>query len=389
MIEIVRKNHALKILSEYNFQQPFFIYLKSYFAANRQMGSKDRKFLRNLTFNYFRIGNGIHIFPPEKALLIGNFLAEEKINSFLSYWLPLELEINPESVELPLPEKLAIIDQKFQGRVKEFFPLLEELSDHLDKEKYFLSLFNQPPVYLRLRRGKAKQVIKDLEDNGISYELLGNFTVKGEREKNYQGLSTYSKGYFEIQDINSSGILEKIPFGKGETWWDCCAGSGGKCLAAMDSHAGLKFLVSDKRTSILRNLEKRFKRNSLKAESIFQLDLTQPITRKLPAFDGVILDAPCSGSGTWARTPENIGAFKKEKLQEFTTLQENIILNLAPQLKKEQLLVYITCSVFKAENEMMISSLKVANQFETIKLEYLKGYEMEGETLFIALLKKK
>src|SRR5690606_27157702 len=111
--------------------------------------------------------------------------------------------------------------------------------------------------------------------------------------------------------------------------WDCCAASGGKSILAKDILKNIQLTVSDIRKSILINLEKRFASAGIKAYTAKVADLTDPSFSHSPlapserfsragthhsAFDLIICDAPCSGSGTWARTPEQLYNWTEARL---------------------------------------------------------------------------
>ena len=107
------------------------------------------------------------------------------------------------------------------------------------------------------------------------------------------------------------------------------------------------------------------------------------------SMDLIIADVPCSGSGTWARTPEQLHFFSKKKIEEYSTLQQKIVSNASEWLKENGYLLYITCSVFKKENEENVVFFQKNLNLQFIKSEYLKGYKMQADTLFAALFKKK
>lgn len=120
------------------------------------------------------------------------------------------------------------------------------------------------------------------------------------------------------------------------------------------------------------------------------LDLTQNPDSVLHdyAFDGIILDAPCSGSGTWGRTPEMINQFDVSKIAFFQRLQKTIALNVIKYLKAGKPLIYITCSAFKEENEYVVNYLVKEAGLELESSELLKGYERKSDTMFVARLIK-
>ena len=149
--------------------------------------------------------------------------------------------------------------------------------------------------------------------------------------------------------------------------------------------------MSDVRESVLSNLEERFAANQIRNYQKKVLDLTQnpdPILHHYE-FDGIILDAPCTGSGTWGRTPEMISQFSEGRIAGFQQLQQNIARNVVKYLKPGKPLIYITCSVFKEENEEMVRFLQEELKLELEQLEVLKGFIRKADSIFIARLIKK
>src|SRR5690606_18686695 len=119
-------------------------------------------------------------------------------------------------------------------------------------------------------------------------------------------------------------------------------------------------LVSDTRRSILRNLDERFDAAGIKSYRQKIMDLTHDATAVLgdERFDGIILDAPCSGSGTWGRTPEMLSAFDSRSIGHFAALQRQLAAQVIKHLKPGKPLIYITCSVFAEENEGVVRHLQ-------------------------------
>ena len=200
-----------------------------------------------------------------------------------------------------------------------------------------------------------------------------------------------------VQDYSSQQVAAFLKPLQGDqqlSVWDCCAASGGKSILAKDTLKDIQLTVSDIRKSILINLEKRFAAAGIKAYTAKVADLTSPsltshlspLTSHPPLFDLIICDAPCSGSGTWARTPEQLYYWKEESLDYYTTLQRKILSNVIPSVKPGGHLLYITCSVFKRENEAMVDEIKKRFNLKLLKMEVLKGYDKKADTLFAALL---
>lgn len=102
----------------------------------------------------------------------------------------------------------------------------------------------------------------------------------------------------------------------------------------------------------------------------------------------IIADVPCSGSGTWARTPEQLTYFSEKRIAKYASLQKKIVKNAIVKLKAGGYFLYITCSVFKMENEENVDFIHEQLHLKLVESRYLKGYEIQADTLFAALFIK-
>jgi 16S rRNA (cytosine967-C5)-methyltransferase len=188
-----------------------------------------------------------------------------------------------------------------------------------------------------------------------------------------------------IQDYSSQRIAEFIPGGK--WFWDACAASGGKSILVHDLLPGIDITVSDIRESILRNLQQRFRQAGVHPYRSFIADLTRSDSGlydgTLP-YDLVLADVPCTGSGTWSRTPEELYFFNPRKILTYSAAQKAIIGNIVPRLAPGTKLVYSTCSVFKKENEEMAALIQEKFGARAEMENLLKGYDLKADTMFAA-----
>jgi len=106
-------------------------------------------------------------------------------------------------------------------------------------------------------------------------------------------------------------------------------------------------------------------------------------------FDLIFCDVPCSGSGTWGRTPEQLYFFKETSIATFTKLQQAILKNVIPLIAPGGYLLFSTCSVFQTENETNLDfMLDQVAQLNLIDAQYLKGYGIKADTMYAALIRK-
>ncbi len=377
-------NTVRKIIAAYNGGEPLTAYLKKYFSANKKHGSKDRKQITGLCYNFYRLGKALPHTAVDKKIITATFLCAHSHNEFLQFH-------NPEWNNLTsrtLIEKIAFLDFP----VNEIFPWENELSSGIDLYPFCCSFLTQPDLFLRIRPGKKNIGVKKLLDAGLSFEMPEENTIA---LPNATKLDTVIELDLEmvVQDINSQKVLDifksekVIDTGVKITAWDCCAASGGKSILAFDllQHQ-IDLTVSDIRESILANLKKRFSAAGINHYHSFVADLST-VDCQLPIAPSqlIICDAPCTGSGTWSRTPEQLYFFKEEMITDYAEKQKKIISNVIPHLQANGLFVYITCSVFKKENEEIVNFIKEKFHLQLIQIELLKGFDKKADTMFTAV----
>ena len=390
----MRAEHQLKtflrILEEYPGNTPLTKFLPVFFKKNKQMGSTDRRTASRLLYNFFRLGQALNDRPAEERLFIAQLLCNNTSDQFLEYFRP---QLN-DKIELPVVEKVDLLKAEYGFNLTDVFPFREHLSDGISEEVFLNSFFVQPDLFIRVHPGKETLVKEGLQDAGVVFKKINETTLAlPNRTKLDQ---VFSSGRlngnfpFEVQDLSSQQTLAYFKPNRYEHWWDACAASGGKSLLLFSKEPTIKLVVSDIRESVLNNLDERFLSAGLRTYQKKVLDLTQnadPILHDFH-FDGIILDAPCTGSGTWGRTPEMIRQFEEFKIQGFQNLQKAIASNVIKYLKPGKPLIYITCSVFKEENEDVINHLVADLGLKLESSELLKGYEHKADTMFVARLVK-
>jgi 16S rRNA (cytosine967-C5)-methyltransferase len=362
--------------------------LKKYFSQNKKHGSKDRKQIAALCYHYFRVGMAVSsLVSIDEKLLLATFLIEKEPSSILEKLKP---EWN-EKITLDLQQKIEMVKDFFL--LEKLFPFKNELSDEISFHQFSLSFLIQPKLFFRIRPGFQKQVFDKLKTAEISFEKINENCLAFSNAEKISDVVDVDKEAV-IQDFNSQHTLNLLTSHVAHqtsniSVWDCCAASGGKSILAFDLLKSIQLTVTDTRKSILENLRKRFAKAGIKKYDSFVADVSASSFAFEKKFDLIIADVPCSGSGTWSRTPEQLIFFNEKKIQGYSILQKKIVSNVVKSLNDEAYLLYITCSVFEKENEENINFFKEKLGLEFIESNYFKGYEMQADTLFAALLRKK
>lgn len=373
-----------RILDEYPAETPLSKFLPGFYRQNKQMGSTDRRIAGRLMYNYFRLGKALPDAPADERLFVAEFLCNTQINSFLQHFKP----DWAACIGFGIDEKISIIKTVHPGfNLDDVFPWTDKLSSGIDKNAFLKSFFVQPDLFIRVNKGFEQQVKIALAAAEVFFKDEGNNCISLPNGTKLEALLP-NPHWFEVQDHSSQQTAQFFKPNKWEGWWDACAASGGKSLLLHDQEPTVKLVVSDIRESILSNLDERFQQAGITKYQKKLLDLTQNNDLLLHdyAFDGIILDAPCSGSGTWGRTPEMISQFETHSIEFFQRLQQSIIRNVVRYLKPGKPLIYITCSAFKAENEDAVNFMVQELGLNVEQQVTLEGYEHKADTMFAARL---
>lgn len=375
---------ALALIERYDGAMPLSAFLKQYFAQHKKHGSRDRKLISHLVYTYYRLGKYAAT-NQQQRLLIALFLCEPA-DSQWSVCLP---EAWQQLMQASLGEKCSYLQtQNLTITPAAIFPWIDALSEGIEKEAFVWQYLQQPDLFLRVRPSRMKKVVETLNTNTIAFEAEGNCLRVANGTKIDQ-LLTINKDVV-VQDRSSQQVANLFSYfqeASVKKVWDCCAASGGKSILLIDTLLGIQLSVSDIRATILHNLRQRFAEAGIAQFQSFLADLSLPLPVK-QQYDAIICDVPCSGSGTWGRTPEQLSLFETTEINRYAQLQATIAGNTIPHLKQGGYLLYITCSVFAAENEMNVNKLAEQHSLKLVTHEVLTGYQHKADTMFAALLQK-
>ena len=320
--------------------------LARFFKDHRELGSRDRRFLSAAFFSTFRwLG-------WTQPLELGTF------NTIaLSAYLD-QTEIHPALIAAkndwqPLGGKT--LDEKLIA-IREWFPDFQGLEKTTlippdigksivvpdgCEDVFYETLQTRPPTWLRLRNDAFKKALTDAE---IPFEehpqISGAVSIPAGRSLGPLG----SSGQFEVQDIASQAVGAVAAPEVGSDWWDACAGAGGKALQLADAVGwDGKVFATDVRPEALANCKKRARTDGIRNVRLQEHDLAkdEPFTKE---FDGVLVDAPCSGWGTWSRNPDARWRSDPRDPAQKRNLQLRMLHNAAQCVKPGGVLVYAVCT---------------------------------------------
>lgn len=241
-------------------------------------------------------------------------------------------------------------------------------------------------VFLRVNTGKTDREAAQasLASEGIVtipvYEVNTALQVT-ENERRVAQSTAYLSGLVELQDTSSQRAIEALDLRPGLRVLDFCAGGGGKALAMAAQGADVTAFDIDPRRMV--DIAARAQRAGVKVNVTSVEALT-----KLPPFDVVLCDAPCSGSGTWRRAPAAKWALTPERLDELILMQKNVLDQAVALVAEGGMLAYATCSIFEVENIEQVQG--IMGRSSGITLEHSQGLlpRETGDGFFFALMRK-
>ena len=248
---------------------------------------------------------------------------------------------------------------------------------------------HRAPVMLRVNTAKSDRVraIAALGAEGILAHpaaIADTAIILGEGARKLAQSQAYLQGLVELQDGAAQALVGLLDVPQEGRILDYCAGGGGKVLAMAPRAGRARLYAHDAHAQRLKDLPARAARADVAVECVTD----QSALAGLAPFDLVLADVPCSGSGTWRRTPEAKWLLSAESLQALNATQDLILQQAAPLVAKGGVLAYATCSVLRQENDQRISQFleKTAGWRQVFCHHWLPG--PEGDGFFLAVLRR-
>lgn len=363
-----------EIIGSYKGGTPLVHYLKQFFKARPKLGSRDRRAIADGVYAFYRVAKFVD--GPE-----------QKVWNIIHWALQNEVTSNEQ-----LKRTCDAVQPTAIAPVFDISTLNGQFSDDIEAEDWYQGSLNVPDTFIRLRVAPFN-IIPILKAKGLEYELIDETAIAF--PNGYKLSDALPEQFYVVQDLASQKSLDAFfalaPFKAEDSFsiWDTCSGAGGKMLLLKDRYPKASILCTDIRPAILHNLRARAKlyyHKNVKTQILDSSD-HNAVNNLKERFDCVISDVPCSGSGTWARTPEQFYFFDINQIQKFQELQSDIAKNAATKVKPGGYFIYITCSVFRSENEVVVGNIMQEHAHLTLLHQgAINGINAGADSMFVAVM---
>lgn len=340
--------------------------LNTYFRERRYIGSKDKRAIASYVYMALRlIPRYIRITGDNARLLMLMVLRDEQNLSVadlreifsgdayspqkLSKFEMCRLEAEDEFTDA---EKRAIPDELYS-----FFldSMPTETCDALATAYLTEGTFDLRVNTLKSTR-EAVLALLTTDGYEVSPTPLSPIGIRFNKRQSLEGHPLFKEGVIEVQDEGSQLIALSCEASPKMTVLDYCAGAGGKTLALATTMQNKgQLFACDIHEWRLKRARERTKRADIHNIRFQQADDSKFLKRHSKFFDRVLVDAPCSGTGTWRRNPDMKFKTTATDIAELQALQRSILAKTAPMIRPGGWLIYATCSVLKAENHDQIA----------------------------------
>jgi len=345
-------------------------------AGERRFGSRDRRLYRELIYTTLRYLPWVEPWldrDPDRAAKIVAWLSANTRDT-QAY----RAEICGDwPAHDNLPARAAFLEAQAEALLPAWF---RDECPRVFTPSELAAQLARAPLWLRLQTDRAAAVEAEFDREewrtAPSPALPTAWRVLDDADVTRS--AAYRNGQIEIQDLGSQLVLESLGLAPGGRWLDACAGAGGKTLqlarligpeGAVEAH--------DIRPAALDELLERADRAGL--ENVRTVDEPARTT-----YDGVLVDAPCSGSGTWRRSPHLKWTTTPKIVAARAALQRELLTRFADCVRPGGLVVYATCSLARSENAAVVADFRAARpEFEPAPFAQTFGFEPEAGGLTI------
>jgi 16S rRNA (cytosine967-C5)-methyltransferase len=316
--------------------------IADYFRARRYAGSKDRRAVRDLVYRAIRLCGPVP--ASGRAAMLALAGQDEALASLFDGTPhgPAPRGEGEEAASTGLAPKWLAAALRASGL----------------GGREIAALLDRAPLDVRVNALKAERAGINLPEPGEP--LAAPHGLRFPSGTQVEQWDAYAQGLIEVQDHGSQLIVMALPVAPGDIIIDLCAGGGGKALALaarLGNAASLIAADTDKRR--LGNLAPRATRAGAAIDHTVLLDPGREMQALGPwaaRADHVLVDAPCSGSGTWRRSPEGRWRLDPAELARLNQLQDHVLDVAAQLVRPGGSVAFVTCSVLDAEGPDRITA---------------------------------
>ena len=342
--------------------------IQGLFAANRSFGSRDRKLYRELIYTTLRF------LPWIEPLLDKDSARATQVTAWLAADLPATRSFRSATCVdwPPCPPTLAAKAAYLNADSAALLPAwVVRHCPAAATPAELEALHTRAAVWLRVAAADLPTVVAEF--TALSWTVQASpalpTALELRTDADVTKTKAWSQGLIEVQDLGSQLILESSGISPGGRWLDACAGAGGKTLqlAGLLGASG-RIDAHDIRPAALNELRIRAARAGLTVtpaptDVAAPVAIVPPRPAPLPAapiaivaspsglYDGVLVDAPCSGSGTWRRSPHLKWTTSTGQITHASITQRALLDQFSPSVRPGGVLIYATCSLSRFENE--------------------------------------
>ena len=380
---------------------------RKYFSARRYAGSKDRRRVTNLLYDIIRrwgylseISDG----DARRMVLAKLALSGDDPKAYFTgenHAPDLITADEISFIENVEPEKLEHHRLNYPKWLED--DLKDRFGDKFTQE--MIALNERAPLTLRIARNSEK-ILAFLNEKEIGYErgVRANSAIILHEQQQVRDWPIYRDGLVEIQDEAAQLAVKYVELQPGQQVMDLCAGAGGKALTAagyMKNKGQIyAFDISENRLKDLKVRAKRSKHHIFQSFVLTKKNRAAKLSEFVGRMDRVILDVPCTGTGTWRRNPESRWRINPETVKDYLKTQRELLGEAWDAVKPGGRVAYMTCSILKCENEDQIERFLSNHDDATLVPIRKNGIEKLAGTLqlspfsrgtdgfFVAILEK-
>ena len=389
--------------------------LSARFHAHREYGSRDRRLISSTVFSLFRWRGWTGSFEETGGEALAHAWLVDQLEPLpppLAALMNEPVPALPTATAVETPEDRLARRIRFESewcgvpcRSEDLFPewFYRELArDDPDPaeagpsdsgfDRLAAHLQVRPPLWLKAVGMSGADLARQLKSFEVEARAASDVlsAVRIEGAPNLSHLERKSGLRFYAQDLASQRVVAACDAKPGERWWDACAGAGGKSLGLLEAvgpHG--EVWSSDLREEPLAIGQRRAEALRLPRLNLYPLHAAHRIPA-VAAFDGVLVDAPCSGTGTWGRNPDARWRTSEESVAARATQQREILCNTARAVRSGGTLVYSTCSILPIENRLVTEAfLDTHPDFVFTATQTFWPWHGPQNGMFVAVFRKK